>query len=71
MKIKEFFQYEQEFPNHIDVIIKLVENHEQDILHKIKVLQSDLEHIQKKVRYFHAVKNAYDQSLPLPDYDTF
>lgn len=70
IKIKEFFQYEQHLSENIDDIIHLVETHEQDIQTKLKELQSDLEHIQKKVRYFKALKNAYDQSLPFPNYDT-
>ena len=55
-KIAEFFEYEQELPAHIDDILQLVTEHEQNILLQLQELSCDLQHIRKKVRYYTALR---------------
>lgn len=68
-KIKEFYQYEQNLEENIDNIILLVDCHEREIQNKIKELEADLVHIQKKVRYYHAIKESYENGATFPDWN--
>ena len=68
-KIKEFYQYEQNLEENIDNIIRLGDCHERKIQNKIKELEADLVHIQKKVRYYHAIKESYENGTAFPDWN--
>lgn len=62
-KMQEFFQYETDIPGHIDEIISLVTDHENDIQLQIKKMQEDLLHIQ------HKVKKTIQENLEWPDWE--
>ena len=73
-KIKEFYQLigivnAKVVKENIDNIILLVDCHEREIQNKIKELEVDLVHIQKKVRYYHAIKESYENGTAFPDWN--
>lgn len=67
----DFFRYDEHIPEHIDDIVTLVSNHEQAILGKIEELAQDLRHIQQKVRFYRALRDALSEGAPLPRFDDF
>ena len=56
--IQEFFRLEDDIPGNIDQMVAILEEHEQNTREKIERMESDLEHIQQKVRYYSAVRDA-------------
>lgn len=61
-KIQEFYLYESDIPANIDKIIALVTKHEENTKQQIAKMQSDLLHIQEKVRHYQSVKDSLLQS---------
>lgn len=55
-KIKEFYDYEADVEGNIDDIVKLVKDHESEILYKIDELTRDLSLIREKVDRYTAIK---------------
>ena len=49
--IQEFFRLENDIPGNIDQMVAILKEHEQNTREKIERMESDLEHIQQKVRY--------------------
>lgn len=66
----KFFEYEKNLPEHIDEIIEMVTSHEEEINNQLKKMTEDLKHIQKKVRYYNAIKESYEKGTPFPCFDT-
>ena len=56
--IQEFFRLENDIPGNIDQMVAILKEHEQNTREKIERMESDLEHIQQKVRYYSAVRDA-------------
>lgn len=52
--IQEFFRLENDIPGNIDQMVAILKEHEQNTREKIERMESDLEHIQQKVRYITA-----------------
>ena len=48
--IQEFFRLENDIPGNIDQMVAILKEHEQNTREKIERMESDLEHIQQKVR---------------------
>ena len=63
-KIQAFYKYEGNLDQNIDNILNLVKEHESDIKEKIKNLEIGLTHIQQKVRYYGAIKQAIENDSP-------
>lgn len=55
-KIQEFYVYDQDVEANIDAILALVTQHEEDTKQQIAKMQSDLLHIQQKVRRYQELK---------------
>ena len=55
---------------HIDCMVAILEEHEQNIREKIERMESDLEHIQQKVRYYSAVRDAIKNGDEMPSWDS-
>lgn len=70
-KMQDFFHYESDIPGHIDDIINLVTEHEQDIISQVKKMQTDLMHIEHKVRYYTGIKSALENHTPFPLWEDF
>ena len=64
--IQEFFRFEDDIPGNIDQMVAILEEHEQNIREKIERMESDLEHIQQKVRYYSAVRDAIKNGDEMP-----
>ena len=69
-KMMDFFTYEKDLKNHIDDIIEIVEGHEIEVKKQMEELEKGLSHIQKKVRYYRAIKDSYEQGTSFPCYDS-
>ena len=65
-KIQEFYLYENDIPTNIDKIIDIVTMHEKHTTEQIAKMQSDLLHIQHKVRYYQGIKNAISKEENWP-----
>jgi len=65
-KMQLFFSYEKQLPEHIDDILTLVKEQEKDTSEKLRKLKEDLTHIQHKVRYYSAIKEALKNGTPFP-----
>ena len=68
--IQEFFRLEDDIPGNIDQMVAILEEHEQNIREKIERMESDLEHIQQKVRYYSAVRDAIKNGDEMPSWDS-
>ncbi len=67
-QLRSLFQYEENEAEHIDEIISLLENQEQCVYEQLTHLKEDFLHIQRKVKYYKAVKNSFEQGMPRPDW---
>lgn len=68
-KMLLFFEYEKDLPAHIDDIIKLVTDQEEDIKAQMESLQQGLLHIQDKVRFYTGIREAINQDKPWPTWE--
>ena len=68
-KMQEFFRYDDNIPCHIDDILALVTRHEADIKAQITVLQTELAHIQHKVRFYNGIKKAITENKCWPTWE--
>lgn len=70
-RIQDFYQYENNLDEHIDQIIALIAEHEENIHAKIAELQQELLHIQHKARYYDGIKKAIISNSPRPKWSDF
>lgn len=68
-QIQEFYHYEGDIAAHIDEIMTLVEGHEAYIKRQMEKMQSDLLHINHKVRYYRGIKGAIENNTKWPDWN--
>lgn len=70
-QLQAFFNYEADEAGHIDDILKLLESQEARVAASFAKLQKDYAHIQRKLRYYKAIKTAIENHQPRPDWDDF
>ena len=70
-KIQEYYRYEEDLEAHIEDIVTMMTDQEQDILRQIENLNSGLEHIRQKIYYYTEVKQALDNGSNAPTWDAF
>ena len=70
-RIQDFYKYEKNVNEHIDDIIQLVTEHEENIQAKIAELQQELLHIQHKVRFYDGIKKALIAGQEPPKWEDF
>lgn len=70
-KIREFYQYDDNLAAHIDDMIELVVDHEQNLAMQIKLMQKQLLHIQQKIRFYYGIKEAIDQHKLWPKFEDY
>ena len=70
-KMLDFFQYETNLCCNINEIIELVTTHEENIRKQIAQMETDLLHIQQKVRFYNGIKAAIDTNQPWPDWEDY
>ena len=66
--LKKFFIYEQDEPNHIDDMIALLESRREALDEQRRALNEAAMHVQRKLHYYGAIKQALDAGEPLPDW---
>ena len=65
-QLRKFFEYETNEAQHIDAIIRLLEDQEKQVDEKLRQLQKDSAHVHHKVKHYKAIKHALENDLPLP-----
>ena len=65
-QLRSLFQYEENEAEHIDEIIRLLETQEQSVYERLTQLKSDFLHIQRKIKYYKTVKDAFAQGTSRP-----
>lgn len=65
-QLQTFFNYEADELNHIDDVLELLSNQEVIVHRQLDELQKDYAHLQKKLRYYGAMKDCMEKNLPLP-----
>lgn len=68
-KIKEFFEYSANLPEHIDAVLEMMIEHEADIKNQMQQLQDGLDHIQHKVRFYSGIQTAIQEHKPWPTWE--
>jgi len=65
-KIQEYYRYETNIEAHMEEIVTMMTEQEQDILRQIQDLTDGLEHIRQKIYYYNLVKDALDKGEKMP-----
>lgn len=68
-KIQEYYRYENNIEDHIEEIVAMMAEQEQDILKQMEDLNSGLEHIRQKIYYYNLVKEALEKGEKIPTWD--
>ncbi len=67
-KIQEYYRYETNMETHIDEIVDMMNEQEQDILRQLADLQDGLDHIRDKIYYYNLVKDAVAAGRKAPSW---
>lgn len=70
-QLQAFFNYEEDESRHIDDILELLETQEAHVASQFAQLQKDYAHVQRKLRYYRAIKTAIDHHQPRPDWNDY
>ena len=65
-KIQEYYRFENNIEAHMDEIVTMMTEQEQDILRQIQDLTDGLEHIRQKIYYYKLVQDALDKGERMP-----
>ena len=65
-KIQEYYRYENNIEAHMEEIVTMMTEQEQDIIKQIQDLTDGLEHIRQKIYYYKLVKDALDRGEKMP-----
>ncbi|MCR4653960.1 MAG: MerR family transcriptional regulator [Eubacterium sp.] len=68
-EIKRFFTYEKNMKANSDKILDMMKNQEVKTIESMKALQTGLDHLQKKIRFYTLVNEAVKNNTPLPSWD--
>ncbi len=66
-----FFDYEEKETEHIDDILSLLTNQKQTTWEQLVKLQSDYQHIQRKLSYFSDIKTAKETHTSMPQWKDY
>lgn len=67
--IKTFFVYEKDMVENSEKILEMMKLQEKKTIETIRDLETGLEHLQKKVRYYSLVNDAVNNNTPIPSWD--
>jgi len=67
-KIQEYYRYETDIAAHMDEIVTMMTEQEQEILRQIQDLTDGLEHIRQKIYYYKLVQDALDRGEKMPSW---
>ena len=65
-KIQEYYRYETNIEKHMEEIVTMMTEQEQDIIRQIQDLTDGLEHIRQKIYYYKLVQDALDRGEEMP-----
>lgn len=65
-KIQEYYRYETDIEAHMEEIVTMMTEQEQEILKQIQDLTDGLEHIRQKIYYYNLVKDALAKGETMP-----
>ena len=65
-KIQEYYCFENNIEAHMDEIVTMMTEQEQDILRQIQDLTDGLEHIRQKIYYYKLVQDALNKGERMP-----
>lgn len=65
-KIQEYYRYETNIEAHMEEIVTMMTEQEQDILQQIQDLTDGLEHIRQKIYYYNLVQDALNRGEKMP-----
>ena len=68
-EIKRFFTYEKNMKANSDKILEMMKNQEAKTLESMEALQTGLDHLQKKIRFYTLVNEAVKNNTPMPSWD--
>ena len=68
-EIKRFFTYEKNMKANSDKILDMMKNQEVKTIESMEALQTGLDHLQKKIRFYTLVNEAVKNNTPLPSWD--
>ncbi len=68
-EIKLFFTYEKNMKENSEKILEMMKKQETKTLQSMEALQTGLEHLQKKIRFYTLVNEAVKNNTPLPSWD--
>lgn len=70
-QLQRFFSLENEENEHIDDIVELLEQQKHHVNIQLEQLQKDLEHVSRKLNYYHAIKKSIVENSPRPEWSDF
>ena len=70
-QLQKFFAYEMDESQHIDDILLLLSEQKQYLEDQIELLQKNGAHVEKKLHFYTAIKEAQLQGLPHPDWKDY
>ncbi len=68
-EIKRFFTYEKNMKANSDKILEMMKNQEAKTIESMEALQTGLDHLQKKIRFYTLVNEAVKNNTPMPSWD--
>lgn len=68
-EIKCFFTYEKNMKANSDKILEMMKNQEAKTIESIEALQTGLDHLQKKIRFYTLVNEAVKNNTPMPSWN--
>ena len=68
-EIKRFFTYEKNMKANSDKILEMMKNQEAKTIESMEALQTGLDHLQKKIRFYTLVNEAVKNNTPMPSWN--
>lgn len=68
-EIKRFFTYEKNMKANSEKILEMMKKQEVKTIESMEALQSGLDHLQKKIRFYTLVNEAVKNNTPMPSWD--
>ena len=68
-EIKRFFTYEKNMKANSDKILEMMKKQEVKTIESMETLQTGLDHLQKKIRFYTLVNEAVKNNTPMPSWN--
>lgn len=70
-QLRLFFLYEEDEQEHIDEILELLTSQRKKVMNNMEQLQRDLDKVERKIHYYHDMKEAHESGNPLPSWSDY